>query len=151
MIDECSLLSAELLSEIDAALCFAKEVAGQWFGGITVIFACDFFQYPPVCATPLYNPIPTHGKNSDSELAKRIGRLAWKSLNTVMSFTQQKQMETDPQYASAVTHLSTRECTLDDVDLFNSRIIKSSTFEHGIVMSEDNNFNATAIVRTNLL
>ena len=52
---------------------------------------------------------------------------------------------------SAVTHLRTRECTLDDVDLFNSRVIKSSTFEHGIVMNEDNNFNATAIVRTNLL
>ena len=48
MIDKCSLLSAELLSEIDAALCFAKEVADEWFGGITVIFAGDFFQYPPV-------------------------------------------------------------------------------------------------------
>ena len=70
MIDECSLLSAELLSEINAALRFAKEVADEWFGGITVIFAGDFFQYPPVCATPLYNPITTHGKNSDSELAK---------------------------------------------------------------------------------
>lgn len=29
-------------------------------------------------------------------------------------------METDPQYASAVTHLRTRECTLDDIDLFTS-------------------------------
>ena len=46
MIDECSLLSAELLSEIDAALRFAKEVADQWFGGITVIFAGDFFSIP---------------------------------------------------------------------------------------------------------
>ena len=151
MIDECSLLSAELLSEIDAALRFSKEVADEWFGGITVIFAGDFFQYPPVCATPLYNPITTHGKNSDSELAKRIGRLAWKSLNAVMTFTQQKRMETDPQYVSAVTHLRTRECTLDDIDLFNSRIVKSSNFEHGILMNEDTNFNATAIVRTNLL
>lgn len=73
MIDECSLLSAELLSEIDAALRFAKEVPDEWFGGITVIFAGDFFQYPPVCATPLYNPITNRAKSSDSEVAKRIG------------------------------------------------------------------------------
>lgn len=75
MIDECSLLSAELLSEIDAALCFVKEVPDEWFGGITIIFAGDFFQFTPVCATPLYNPISQHAKSSDSELAKRIGHL----------------------------------------------------------------------------
>ena len=33
----------------------------------------------------------------------------------------------------------------------NSRVIKSATFENGIVMSDSNNFNATAIVHTNLL
>ena len=70
MIDECSLLSAELLSEIDVAICFAKEVPNEWFGGVSVIFAGDLFQYPPVCATLLYNPITNRAKLSDTELAK---------------------------------------------------------------------------------
>ena len=151
MIDECSLLSAELLSEIDATLRFAKETPNEWFGGIMVIFAGDFYQYPPVCATPLYNPIPAYGKTSSSQLCKRLGRLAWKSVNNVIAFSEQKRMKDDPAYATAVTHLRTRECTLDDVDLFNTRVIKSITNENGIDMSIEDNFNATAIVPTNLL
>jgi hypothetical protein len=34
MLDECSLSSAEIISEIDSALRFAKEKPDQWFGGI---------------------------------------------------------------------------------------------------------------------
>ena len=151
MIDECSLLSAELLSEIDAALRFAKETPHEWFGGIIVIFAGDFYQYPPVCATPLYNPIPAYGKSSSSQLSKRLGRLAWKSVNNVIAFFEQKRMKDDPEYAAAVTRLRTRECTLEDVDLFNTRVIKSASIENGIDMSIEDNFNATAIVPTNLL
>ena len=117
MIDECSLLSAELLSEIDAALQFAKETPDKWFGNIIVIFAGDFYQYPPVCATALYNPIPSYGKTSSVQLARRLGRLAWKSINAVINFSDQKRMKDDPEYATAVTHLQTRECTFEDVDL----------------------------------
>ena len=151
LIDECSLLSAELLSEIDAALRFAKERPNEWFGGVIVIFAGDLYQYPPVCATPLYNSIPKHGKPSSVQLAKRLGRLAWKSINAVISFTEQKRMKDDIEYATAVTHLRTRECTITDLELFNTRIIKSAGYEHGIDMSNNDNFYATAIVRTNLL
>ena len=151
MIDECSLLSAELLSEIDAALRFAKEKPDEWFGGIIVIFAGDLYQYPPVCATPLYKPIPPYTKTSNNQISSRLGRLAWKSITKVVTFTKQKRMETDAEYANAVTHLRTRECIPEDIDLFNTRVIKSSTNENGIDMASDQNFNATAIVRTNLL
>jgi hypothetical protein len=151
MIDECSLLSAELLSEIDAALRFAKENPNEWFGGITVIFAGDFYQYPPVCATALYNAIPRFGTTSQGQIEKRLGRLAWKSVNAVVTFNQQIRMESDVEYATAVTHLRTRECTLFDVDLFNTCVIKSANCESGIDMSVGDGFNATAIVPTNLL
>ena len=146
-----NLFLTELLSQIDAALRFAKEKPNDWFGGIIVIFAGDFYQYPPVCATPLYNSIPSYSKTSDSQLARRLGRLAWKSVNAVLTFTEQKRMKNDPEYATAVTHLCTRECTISDVDLFNTRIIKSAAHEDGIDMSTDENFNATAIVPINLL
>ena len=144
-------MSAELLSEIDAALRFAKEGPNEWFGGVIVIFSGDFYQFPPVCATPLYNPIPMYAKMSSVQLSKRLGRLAWKSINAVVSFTQQNRLKDDIEYADAVTRLRTRECTIDDLDLFNTRVIKSSSYERGIDMSVDKNFEATAIVRTNLL
>ena len=151
MIDKCSLLSAELLSEINTALRFAKERPHEWFGGVIVIFTSDFFQYPPVCATPLYNLIPAHAKPFSTQLAKRLGRLAWKSINAVVSFTEQKRMKADPEYACAITHLRTWECNIADAELFNTRLIRLASHEDGIDMSNDDNFNATAIVHTNLL
>jgi hypothetical protein len=151
MIDECSLLSAELVSEIDAALRFAKEKPNLWFGGVMVIFAGDLYQYPPACMTSLYNPISTYSTASDIEIPKCLGCLAWKSINAVVNLTEQMRMKKDPEYATAVSHLHTRECTLEDVDLFNTRVIKSANNKTGINMSTVDNFEATAIVRTNLL
>ncbi|KAI5987252.1 hypothetical protein EDD15DRAFT_2116022, partial [Pisolithus albus] len=92
------------------------------FGGITIIFAGDFFQYPPVGGAPLYTPISPYAGTSDAEICRRLGRLAWKRVNTVVNFTEQQRMKGDPQYGEAVCRLRTRECTLDDVDLFNSRV-----------------------------
>ena len=53
MCDEASLLSTQLAAEMDHAMRYAKE----YFGGVIVIFAGDFYQYPPVFGSPLYTPI----------------------------------------------------------------------------------------------
>ncbi|KAL1685482.1 hypothetical protein GGG16DRAFT_21656, partial [Schizophyllum commune] len=92
------------------------------FGGIDMIFAGDFYQYPPVGGTPLYRPILPYAEQTNSETTKRLGRLAWKTVNTVITLKEQKRMANDPTYGDAVNRLRTRECTLDDVDLFNSRV-----------------------------
>jgi hypothetical protein len=47
LIDEVSLLSLQLLADIDHALRYAKERPDLWFGGVNVIFVGDFYQYPP--------------------------------------------------------------------------------------------------------
>jgi hypothetical protein len=52
-VDEVSLIGAALLSELDAALRVACD-SKRPFGGINIIFAGDFYQLPPVKATPLY-------------------------------------------------------------------------------------------------
>ncbi len=46
-IDEVSLLSEQLICEIDHALRYATEKPDEWFGGITIIFAGDFFSISP--------------------------------------------------------------------------------------------------------
>jgi hypothetical protein len=74
-------------------------------------------------------------KTSAAQLARRLGRLAWKSVNAVVSFTKQNRMKDDKEYATAVTHLRTRECTTTDIDLFNTRVLKSACYENGIDMS----------------
>ena len=151
LIDEISLLSVQLMCEVDHALRYATENHGDWFGGITVIFAGDFFQHPPIGGTPLYNPISnTPSKLADS-VPRRLGHLAWKSLNAVIELTEQERMKEDVEYADAVNRLRTRDCNLGDVDLFNSRVIKSASNPQGINMGTVENINATCLVATNHL
>ncbi|KAH7909525.1 hypothetical protein BJ138DRAFT_980302, partial [Hygrophoropsis aurantiaca] len=93
-----------------------------WFGGINIIFAGDFYQYPPVAGTPLYTPIPNSTKISNLEIRKRLGRLAWKTINVVVALDEQQRMKDDIEYAAAVGRLRERKCNLEDLDIFNSRV-----------------------------
>ena len=60
-------------------------------------------------------------------------------------------MKNDPEYGKAINRLRTHSCILEDVDLFNSRLIKSVKNPTGVDMSIDNKNSATVIVSTNLL
>jgi PIF1-like helicase len=150
-IDEVSLLSEQLMSEIDHALRYATECPDEWFSGINVIFAGDFFQYPPICATPLYTPISDRNGHGKDDVPRRLGRLAWKTVNAVISLMEQEHMKGDPEYARAVNNLRIHQCSQQDIDLFNSRVIKSVDNPNGVDMSADDKVNSTAIVSTNLL
>lgn len=105
MIDEVSLVSLQLLAEIDHALHYAKEKPDLWFGGVAVIFAGDFYQFLPVGGSPLYTPILLYAGQNNSEVQKRLGRLVWKMVNTVVNLTDQQRMKEDPEYGDAVNRL----------------------------------------------
>jgi hypothetical protein len=151
LIDEVSLVSLQLLAEIDHALRFAKEKPDQWFGGIAVIFSGDFYQYPPVGGSALYVPISVYSGQSDDEICKRLGQLAWKTVNTVVGLTEQQRMKNDVAYSNAVCRLHVRRCTFEDMELFNSRLIKGVDCPDGVDMGSADNYSASAIVATNAL
>jgi hypothetical protein len=99
LIDEASLLSAQLLCEIDHALRYAKERPDAWFGDVTIIFAGDFFQYPPVVGTALYMPVSMYAGQTNEEIQWRLGRMAWKSVEShderrVILFVSHEQQTT---------------------------------------------------------
>ena len=149
-IDEYSLVGAQLLCQIDHALRFAKENPDEWFGGINIIFAGDFYQYPPVGGTPLYAPIQPKAPQKSADVEKRLGRLAWKSVNIVVSLTEQQRMKGDPEYAAAVGRLRVRSCNMGDVELFNSRVVRSVREPDGLSMVGERE-NATMLVGTNFI
>ena len=104
-MNECSLQSCEIMSEVDSTLWSAKEKPHLWFGGVMVIFAGDLYQYPPVGGTALYTPTSAYTNQTDKEIKKRLGCLVWKTVNTVVSLTEQERMKGDPEYGAAVRHL----------------------------------------------
>lgn len=70
-------------------------------------------------------------------------------MNSVISLSEQERMKSDVEYGAAVNRLRIRECTRDDVKLFNSRVIKSIDKPNGVDMAATDNFEAAAIVKTN--
>jgi len=151
LVDEIGSVGQQLLSEIDHALRIAKERPNDWFGGMIVIFAGDFHQHAPVSDTALYQPISNAMKQDNNEIKKRLGILAWKSIDTVIELNEQKQMENDIEYGSAVNQLHNRKCNFSDVDLFNSRVIKTPANPNGVDMGNPENIEAVAIVSTHVL
>ena len=121
------MISAHLLSQIDHALRFAKERSTEPFGGINVIAAGDLCQFPPVKGIPLYSPLRSNTKASEVDFGSRLGWLVWKTFDRVVNFTEQKRMESDPEYAAAVARLRLRECTQADVDLRLDVLCKQET------------------------
>src|SRR5882724_9380204 len=85
-----------------------------WFGGMIVNFSGDFYQHPPVSETALYQPISNSMRQDNNEIKKRLGRLAWKSVDTVIELNEQKRMENDLEYANAVNRLQNCKCNFDD-------------------------------------
>lgn len=122
LVDEISLVGAQLLCDLDLILRCVREV-DDWFGGINIIFAGDFFQLPPVQATPLYKPISSASNKGPrhAQVREHHGRIAWKQVDTVIELTEQKRMEGDKEFAEAVLRLRLHEpLTKEDIDLFNS-------------------------------
>jgi hypothetical protein len=117
LIDEVSLLSLQLLAQIDHALRYAKERPDQWFGSVNIIFAGDFYQFPPVGGSALYSPIASYAGQTDAEVQKRLGWLAWKTVDVVITLTEQQRMRDDFEYGNTVNRLRVRKCIEDDVKL----------------------------------
>jgi len=151
--DELSMLSASLFAEADASLRMAKEeqLLNEIFANVSLIGAGDLYQYPPVGGAPLYRPIDVNNKDTGTETLARLGRLSYKSIDTVVSFTEQKRMEKDPEFAAAVARLRIRDCTEEDLELFNSRVLYSTAKPNGIVLDDDMEPSPVAIVQTNAL
>ena len=77
--------------------------------------------------------------------------MAWKTINSVICLTKQERMKSDPDFGDAVGRLRIRECTEDDVNIFNSLIIRSAMNEQGVDMGSPEEKNAVSIVDTNAI
>ena len=72
-------------------------------------------------------------------------------VNSVINLTEQEHMKADPDFGDAVGCLRIRECTMEDVDLFNCSIICSPTSHQAVDMSAPEEKNAVCIVDTNAI
>ena len=146
-------MGQELLCELDGVLHMVWECPDKWFGGINIIFSSDLYQHELVGKHALFMPVPkstsTRKRSEAGETKNRQGHIGWKQVDTVIELTEQKRMMDDADYVEAVLRYRKCESTLDDVELFNSWLIKSLENPHGVDLGTPAYWDASAIVSHN--
>ena len=119
VIDEVSTVGCNLMVDVHNALVSATGCA-DLFGGISVVFAGDFAQLPPVLDTKLYAHLDHKKLRAETQLGQKkvFGKLLWRSVNTVVILTEQirqhgetnrpfASLSEDPNYKTATNPAST--------------------------------------------
>ncbi|SMY29094.1 unnamed protein product [Zymoseptoria tritici ST99CH_1A5] len=127
VIDEKSMLSVRILSWIDRRLrqaCPSRE--DERFGGYGVLLVGDFFQLPPVAATPLFST----GRLTTEELN---GAECYRSLDRTLRLTQLvRQAGTDPEsvaFKAALQGLRNGEVTEEHYTTLSCRVFTDNPGE----------------------
>ena len=104
IIDEISMISAQLLIKID---CRLKQITGNFqtnFGGLDIIFIGDLRQLPPVRATPIY-------KQPKQTI---VGPVLWRNLKFYE--LDQVMRQANQQFSSILTKIGNGE-RLDEIEI----------------------------------
>jgi hypothetical protein len=117
IVDEVSMMDAKVMMQLNKTLNLLrgshKKHEAKPFGGVNVLFFGDFFQLPAVSKLDLWR----------SKLGRwQQGHDLWRSLNTVVTLTQQMRQAEDPHFAEAMGRIRIHEPTDEDITMLNSRI-----------------------------
>ena len=149
-VDEVSTIGCGLLVDIHNALVSATGCT-DLFGGISVIFAGDFSQLPPVLDTKLYTHLDHKKLHAETRAGQKttFGKLLWRSVGTVVILTEQMRQrgEANKQFVSLLGRLREGVCTEDDFALLNSRLIATA----GEDLSTDDWRGAPIVVSENVV
>lgn len=107
IIDEVSMLSADVLSMVDSIL---KEIRqnGKPFGGLQVVLVGDFFQLPPV-------------SKGGREVSFAFESPAWQALNPIPLYLHEQYRQDDKRLERVLARIRRGICDADDVSCIMSR------------------------------
>ena len=129
IIDEMSMLSRVFWAKLSRVISIAKEVIGEEiFGGLNVLVAGDFHQFPPVVArqsAPLYWPIDSR-RDSEDEI---LGRKIFEQFTTVVQLKKQIRVQ-DPEWHDLLQHVRYGNCLQRHIDALRKLIITDPACPH---------------------
>ena len=119
-IDEVSMIGCSLLLQIHEALVDAKGCT-EPFGGVSVIFAGDFVQLPPVNQTKLFS------QTKSAKETTIFSQLLWRLVTTVAILTEQ-MCQAGPEnlpFIEMLSRLHDGRCTQADYELLNTHMLRN--------------------------
>jgi ATP-dependent exoDNAse (exonuclease V) alpha subunit len=120
VIDEVSMLRADILDAIDYRLRMYGRDKRKPFGGIRIIFVGDLFQLPPIIEEEYSKIFYSVYKTRYFLSAHVINQIELKVLPLNESFRQ-----SEIEYLNALDAVRTGIFTDEHIDLFNSRLIEN--------------------------
>jgi hypothetical protein len=128
-LDEVSMLSCHDMYRISCQLALALNMADQPFGGISMLFAGDFAQLPPVIGgenSALYSrkvgAIASHHRSQEEAMGKAL----WHQVTTVVilrkNMRQREQTEEDKKLRTALENMRYKACTPADIAFLQTKI-----------------------------
>jgi len=117
IIDEVSMLRADLLDAIDTILRYVRRKQKEPFGGVQVLFIGDMLQLPPVVREEEGRLLGQYYKSSyffDAQVLQHNKPL-YIELETIYR-------QSDPKFLRLLNHLRDEEIDEDDFELLQSRV-----------------------------
>ncbi len=134
VIDECSMLSAQMLLRVDRRLRALRRCDDLPFGGIPlVLLTGDFMQFAPIGGNPLLeNPTEKRKRQqedgklrsslSQSERDHHMGYELFQLFDNVVILTEQMRQSADPEFGDILRRLREHRQTADGFQRINSRV-----------------------------
>lgn len=126
IIDEVSMVRADLMNGVDMALRKNRNKPNEPFGGVQMVFIGDLFQLPPVLKDEERDYIlRTYGGQYffDATVFKSF-KYQFKELTTIF-----RQSEEQPEFKTMLNNIRSNQAQFNDMALLNSRH-KDNTIEH---------------------
>jgi energy-coupling factor transporter ATP-binding protein EcfA2 len=133
IIDEVSMVRADLFDCVEKFLRLNGPKRKQWFGGIQMIFIGDLYQLPPV-VTSTEKEIFSHRYPSPYFFSAQI----FKEQTFRMEFIELEKVyrQTEPDFIALLNSIRNRSCTDEDIERLNQNYCKN-------VDSDDEGFSIT--------
>lgn len=140
IIDEVSMLRADLLDAIDHRLRTARRNHRQAFGGVQLLLIGDLFQLPPIVKDHEWAVLRNHYPTAHffSSLALNKEGYVYVELDKVFR-------QTDHSFISILNNLRNNICTAEDIATLNSHYKPNIDKLDGVVTLTTHNYQADNI------
>ena len=123
IIDEISMVKADMLYMLDLRLQELKEKVGTPFGGVSVIVFGDLMQLSPCLGRYVFQ----QPANPEFQIASQLDD-RWKMFSSVLLEKNHRQGK-DKSYADLLNRLRTGDETEEDIEVLESRVRKETHSE----------------------
>ena len=115
IIDEVSMVRADLLDAIDYRLRSVKGVFNRSFGGVQVLMIGDLFQLPPIVMDSEWSYLQPYYRSIHFFESRALRDSGFVTIELQQVFRQ-----SNPQFIQLLNHLRSNSITAADVELLNS-------------------------------